>query len=60
VASRSPGTYGDPLWLLPSGPDQIHETAMRGDPPLIGAHRAIDHYTGLSDEPSHDGGIASL
>jgi hypothetical protein len=25
------------LWLLPSGPDQIHDAAMRGDPPLIGA-----------------------
>jgi len=25
-----------PLWLLPSGPDQIHDPAMRGDPPLIG------------------------
>jgi hypothetical protein len=50
VASRSPGTYGYPLWLLPSGPDQIHEPAMRGDPPLIGAHRAKRHYTGRTDE----------
>jgi len=33
---------------------------MRGDPPLIGAHRANAHYTGLSDEPRHDDGIAPL
>jgi len=44
-ASRTPGTYGDSLWLLPSGPDQIHETAMRGGPPLIGAHRASGDYS---------------
>ena len=36
VASRSPGTCSESLWLLPSGPDQIHDAAMRGDPPLIG------------------------
>ena len=27
------------LWLLPSGPDQIHDFAMRGDPPYT------QHYT---------------
>ena len=37
VASRYPGTCSGSLWLLPSGPDQIHDPAMRGDPPLIGA-----------------------
>ena len=37
VASRSPGTCSESLWLLPSGPDQVHDLAMRGDPPLIGA-----------------------
>ena len=31
-----PGTCGESLWLLPSGPDQVHDAAMRGDPPLIG------------------------
>ena len=36
-ASRSPGTCSESLWLLPSGPDQVHDRAMRGDPPLIGA-----------------------
>ena len=36
VASRSPGTCSESLWLLPSGPDQVHDHAMRGDPPLIG------------------------
>ena len=36
VASRSPGTCSESLWLLPSGPDQVHDAAMRGDPPLIG------------------------
>src|SRR3982751_5879407 len=35
VASRSPGTCRESLWLLPSGPDQVHDHAMRGDPPLI-------------------------
>src|SRR4029079_11876286 len=34
--SRDPVTYRNSLWLLPSGPDQIHDPAMRGDPPLIG------------------------
>src|SRR5665213_751904 len=37
VASRSPGTWVESLWLLPSGPDQIHDLPMRGDPPLSGA-----------------------
>jgi hypothetical protein len=47
VASRSPGTCSKSLWLLPSGPDQIHDRAMRGDPPLIGAPFARSrHYTG--------------
>ena len=32
-ASRNPGTRGGWLWLLPSGPDQIHHSAMRGGPP---------------------------
>src|SRR5512141_1155265 len=36
VASRSPGTCRESLWLLPSGPDQVHDHAMRGDPPLNG------------------------
>ena len=30
------------LWLLPSGPDQIHDLAMRGDPPYP------QHYTGCT------------
>jgi len=33
VASLDPGTGNDPLWLLPSGPDQVHGAAMRGGPP---------------------------
>src|SRR5665213_4339268 len=37
VASRSPGTWVESLWLLPSGPDQIHDLPMRGDPPLSSA-----------------------
>ncbi len=33
VASLTPGTCNKRLWLLPSGPDQVHHLAMRGDPP---------------------------
>ena len=33
LASPTPGTRRDRLWLLPSGPDQIHRPAMRGGPP---------------------------
>ncbi len=33
VASLTPGTCRERLWLLPSGPDQVHRAAMRGDPP---------------------------
>src|SRR5437867_9952696 len=46
VASRTPGTCGDWLWLLPSGPDQVHHHAMRGGPPLFVALRAYmrTHY----------------
>src|SRR6185503_7830040 len=33
VASLAPGTCRGRLWLLPSGPDQVHQTAMRGGPP---------------------------
>src|SRR6266850_7552331 len=33
VASLTPGTCRGRLWLLPSGPDQVHQTAMRGGPP---------------------------
>ena len=33
MASLTPGTCSKWLWLLPSGPDQIHHHAMRGDPP---------------------------
>src|SRR5512140_500555 len=33
VASLTPGTCGKWLWLLPSGPDQVHHPAMRGGPP---------------------------
>ncbi|CAB1368492.1 protein of unknown function [Denitratisoma oestradiolicum] len=33
VASLTPGTCKNRLWLLPSGPDQIHRLTMRGDPP---------------------------
>ncbi len=33
VASLTPGTCRERLWLLPSGPDQVHHAAMRGDPP---------------------------
>ena len=42
VASRSPGTCSESLWLLPSGPDQVHDAAMRGDPPLIGCACGAD------------------
>ena len=28
-----PGTCSVQLWLLPSGPDQVHQAAMRGGPP---------------------------
>src|SRR3989442_1164684 len=46
VASRTPGTCGGRLWLLPSGPDQVHHHAMRGGPPLFVALRAYmrTHY----------------
>ena len=33
MASLTPGTCKQWLWLLPSGPDQVHHPAMRGDPP---------------------------
>ncbi len=33
MASLTPGTCKQWLWLLPSGPDQVHHLAMRGDPP---------------------------
>ena len=33
MASLTPGTCSQWLWLLPSGPDQVHHPAMRGDPP---------------------------
>jgi len=36
VASLTPGTCRERLWLLPSGPDQVHRAAMRGDPPRGG------------------------
>ena len=39
------------LWLLPSGPDQIHDLAMRGDPPYP------QHYTWCTAGPrasTHD------
>ena len=72
VASRSPGTCGESLWLLPSGPDQVHDAAMRGDPPLIGrAMRARADYRpsaahgkckrrwrGATTLPAADGGLA--
>ena len=46
MASRSPGTCRESLWLLPSGPDQVHDLAMRGDPPLIGARTTREpHYS---------------
>src|SRR5690606_13784921 len=32
-ASRNPGTHGEWLWLLPSGPDQVDLAALRGGPP---------------------------
>ena len=52
VASRTPGTRGESLWLLPSGPDQVHDAPMRGDPPLIGARRAQDiDYPRLERSP---------
>src|SRR5574343_299973 len=35
VASLTPGTCSKWLWLLPSGPDQVHHPAMRGDPPVV-------------------------
>ena len=34
AASQNPGTRRNRLWLLPSGPDQVHQTAMRGGPPF--------------------------
>jgi hypothetical protein len=34
-ASLNPGTCTAWLWLLPSGPDQAHQSAMRGDPPKL-------------------------
>jgi len=34
LASLTPGTRSDRLWLLPSGSDQVHQTAMRGGPPV--------------------------
>ena len=34
MVSRSPA-LPTPLWLLPSGPDQIHGLNMRGDPPPL-------------------------
>src|SRR4051812_10856093 len=41
VASLAPGTCRGRLWLLPSGPDQVHQTAMRGGPPAsIVSHRS--------------------
>ncbi len=33
AASLIPGTCRKRLWLLPSGPDQVHHSTMRGDPP---------------------------
>src|SRR5881394_4654187 len=51
-ASLTPGTCSDRLWLLPSGPDQVHQTAMRGGPPItlyvIGAasQAAVSSKTG--------------
>jgi len=41
VASLNPGTCKNELWLLPSGPDQIHSLAMRGGPPLKDVMRNI-------------------
>jgi len=39
VASLTPGTCSKRLWLLPSGPDQVHHAAMRGDPPRPGLYQ---------------------
>ena len=36
-----PALAAESLWLLPSGPDQVHDAAMRGDPPLIGARLCV-------------------
>ena len=41
MASLTPGTCSKWLWLLPSGPDQVHHPAMRGDPP---ARILAQHY----------------
>src|SRR3982751_3455780 len=68
VASRSPGTCRGSLWLLPSGPDQVHDHAMRGDPPLNDAPKwcfGVDkgpiigyrEWPGQPDSPFHDAGI---
>ena len=47
VASLTPGTCSKWLWLLPSGPDQVHHPAMRGDPParmIAQGHDVPDVY----------------
>ena len=33
LGEPDPGTCRFQLWLLPSGPDQVHQAAMRGGPP---------------------------
>src|SRR4029077_7829313 len=48
VASLTPGTCGDQLWLLPSGPDQVHRTAMRGGPPYSVLPGDYTGWIGLS------------
>jgi hypothetical protein len=33
--SRDLGTHDERLWLLPSGPDQVHRATMRGGPSIL-------------------------
>src|SRR5207244_10288600 len=50
VASLTPGTCSDRLWLLPSGPDQVHQTAMRGGPPPALYAMASTSQAGVSPQ----------
>lgn len=44
----NPRHWHQKLWLLPSGPDQVHLLAMRGDPPSrTGSDTSMDSLTRL-------------
>jgi hypothetical protein len=68
VASLNPGTGNNPLWLLPSGPDQIHGAAMRGGPPPPfylrkpdqGPHRRSGGQANLINKGTHCSSSGSL